>query len=67
MKANCGNRSEKTGYFPIRLPHDLRADLDRAAKLTGQPRSKILFAAARGHLAELLKNTPGTTQVALES
>ena len=38
MTANCGNRSEKTRYYPIRLPHDLRADLDRAAKLTGQPR-----------------------------
>lgn len=67
MKANCGNRSEKTGYFPIRLPHDLRADLDRASKLTGRPRSKILFDAARGHLAELLKNTPSATAVALES
>lgn len=67
MNTNCGNRNEKTSYFPIRLPHDLREDLDRASKLTGRPRSKILFDAARGHLAELLKNTPSATAVALES
>ncbi len=67
MKATYGNHNEKTSYFPIRLPHDLRKELDQASRITGQSRAKIMFDATRLHLAELLKNTPSTTPVALES
>jgi metal-responsive CopG/Arc/MetJ family transcriptional regulator len=67
MKQNCGNLTSKTKYFPVRLPHDLRRDLDRVSNLTGQPRSQILFDAARGHLAQLLNNNSSNALPALES
>lgn len=52
-----GNNSRATQYFPLRLPHALRAKLDRAHKLTGLPRSSFLIAGAEAKLAEVLENT----------
>lgn len=57
MKATYGSHNKKTSYFLIRLPHDLREDLDRASKLTGRSRSKILFDAARLYLEDLFNKS----------
>jgi len=49
-----GNNSRATQYFPVRLPHALRAKLDRASQLTGRPRSSFLIAGAETELAKIL-------------
>lgn len=50
-----GNNSRATQYFPVRLPHALRAKLDEARKLTGLPRSYFLIAGAEAKVAEVLE------------
>ena len=52
-----GNSTRATVYFPVRLPHDLRARLDQACALTGQPRAFFLTAGAEILLAEILPET----------
>lgn len=49
-----GNSTRATQYFPMRLPHELRAKLDRAHALTGRPRASFLIAGAEAILAEVL-------------
>lgn len=51
-----GNSTRATQYFPMRLPHDLRAKLDQAHELTGRPRSSFLIAGAEMILAQILSN-----------
>lgn len=63
MSTACGNQTSNTGFFPVRLPHDLRAALDRAHELTGQPRSQILIAGAWIQLEKLnLLNNAGQVE-----
>ncbi len=45
-----------TALFPVRLPHDLRRELDRAVEITGQSRAQIMFNATRLYLKDLLNN-----------
>lgn len=54
---SSGNNSRATQYFPVRLPHELRAKLDRATALTGRPRSSFLIAGAEAELAKVLENS----------
>jgi len=49
-----GNNSRNTQYFPLRLPHDLRAKLDKVHELTGRPRSSFLIAGAEAVVDAIL-------------
>lgn len=51
-----GNSTRATQYFPMRLPHELRAKLDQAHALTGRPRASFLIAGAEVILAQILSN-----------
>lgn len=49
-----GNKTATTQYFPLRLPHDLRAKLDKAHELTGRARAQILIAGAQAAVNAIL-------------
>ena len=58
----------RTAMFPVRLPHDLRRDLDHAASVTGRSRSRLMFDATRLHLADLIKSSAASAaSAALQS